>query len=106
MLERAAPDEFVPVSRHPGVAVDLTLTHSAERPWAAIAEAIEAARPEFLAAFEMSDRYQGKGVPEGAVNTTIAFRYSASDRSLTQDEVNDQHGRVTAALQSRFHFGG
>lgn len=105
-LERVAPDKFVPVSRHPGVAVDLTLTHSVETPWAAIAEAIEVARPELLSGFEMSDRYGGKGVPEGAVNTTIAFRYSASDRSLTQDEVNDQHGELVNDLESKFGLSG
>lgn len=98
------PQVQVP-SRHPGVAVDLTLTHSLETEWRRIAEVIEAQKSDFLAGFEMIDRYQGEGVPEGAVNTTITFRYVATDRSLTQEEVNGHHARMTAELVSRFGFG-
>ena len=41
-------------------------------------------------------------VPQGAVNTTITFRYGASDRSLTQEEVNERHLAVSGALEARF----
>lgn len=104
-FERDSPDEVEPPSRHPSVGADLTLTHAVGTPWSAIAEAIAELRPELLTEYEMSDRYTGKGVPDGAVNTTIAFRYSASDRSLTQDEVNDFHTRLRGALEERFRFG-
>lgn len=97
------PEVSVP-SRHPGIAVDLTLTHALGESWTAIAEAIEEKRPELLTGFELIDRYLGEGVPEGAVNTTIAFRYGADDRSLTQDEVNRRHADLTEHLERRFAF--
>ncbi len=105
-LGRGAPDEVTAPPRHPGVAVDLTLTHSLDTAWATLAVAIRELRPESLTDFEMTDRYCGEGVPAGAVNTTISFRYGAHDRSLTQDEVNEQHGRLAEALERRFKLGG
>ena len=45
-------------------------------------------------------------MPEGAVNTTVAFRYNAADRSLTQDEINARHDAVRDLLEDRFGFGG
>lgn len=107
-LEAFDPGAIAPVSvpsRYPGIAVDLTLTHPLETSWRTIAEAIEENRPDLLANFELIDRYQGPGVPEGAVNTTITFRYGASDRSLTQEEVNESHLAVSGALEARFQVG-
>lgn len=89
-------------SRHPGIGVDLTLTHPVGLSWREVREAIgELAGPE-LAEFRLKDRYSGEGVPEGAVNTTIHFFYNAPDRSLTQEEVNEGHSALTAALEDRF----
>jgi phenylalanyl-tRNA synthetase beta chain len=93
-------------SRFPAVAVDLTLTHPLDVPWAALASAIEAVRPPELVAFELENRYQGPGVPAGAVNTTIHFVYNAADRSLTQDEVNTRQGALVALLHERFRWRG
>ena len=89
-------------SRYPGIAADLTLTHPLSVSWRELQGVIHAARPVILASFALKDRYQGKGVPEGAVNTTIAFAYQAEDRSLTQEEVNEAHLAITSALQTRF----
>lgn len=104
-LGRGTPDAVTPPPRHPGVSVDLTLTHSTDIAWATIADAIRELRSESLTGFRMSDRYSGEGVARGAVNTTISFRYDASDRSLTQDEVNERHGRLSDALKARFPAG-
>jgi phenylalanyl-tRNA synthetase beta chain len=92
----------VPPSRFPGIALDLTLTHALDVPWAALAEAIEARRAPELVSFGLENRYQGPGVPQGAVNTTIHFVYNAADRSLTQDEVQASHGPLAAELARRF----
>jgi phenylalanyl-tRNA synthetase beta chain len=89
-------------SRFPAVEADLTLTHPLSLPWAEIAAAIEELRPETLVDFWLQDRYTGEGVPEGAVNTTIGFRYNAPDRSLSQDEVNELHSALSAELARRF----
>jgi phenylalanyl-tRNA synthetase beta chain len=101
-LPLPAPPRVVPPSRFPAIAVDLTLTHALDVPWAALAAMVEERRPPELASFGLENRYQGAGVPAGAVNTTIHFVYNAADRSLTQEEVNERHRELAAALVERF----
>lgn len=93
-------------SRYPGINADLTLTHALNVSWREIAAAISAARPPELVGFALKARYQGEGVPAGAVNTTIAFSYNAGDRSMTQDEVNERQLALASELIRRFGWKG
>lgn len=95
-LKIAAPSKF------PGITVDSTLTHALSLPWQDIVEAIDEAQTENLRSFTLKDRYRGQGVPEGAVNTTIAFYYGTEDRSLTHEEINVIHLQLAAQLEKRF----
>ena len=70
--------------------------------WDEIAKAIRDADVEDLVEMGLKDRYAGEGVPAGAVNTSIFFRYNADDRSLTQDEVNERHLDLVRQLEQRF----
>jgi phenylalanyl-tRNA synthetase beta chain len=89
-------------SRFPGIDADFTLTHALDTPWAEIDRGIAGLAPADLVAWDLKDRYRGPGVPEGAVNTTIAFLYNSRERSLTQDEVNERQSALTAELARRF----
>jgi len=95
-----------PPSRFPSVEADLTLTHDLEIPWREIELEITKTRPVDLMSFGLKDRYLGAGVPEGAVNTTLYFLYNASDRSLTQEEVNQQTEAIRQQLEGRFGWEG
>lgn len=100
--EAVGPVRVQAPSRFPGVAADLTLTHPLETPWSALEATVVELAPPLVAAFALKDRYQGKGVPDGAVNTTISFSYQAADRSLTQEEVNAAHSELSERLRERF----
>jgi phenylalanyl-tRNA synthetase beta chain len=89
-------------SRFPGIGADFTFTHALSTPWAEIRDAVREARPAELQGFGLEARYQGAGVPEGAVNTTVWFFYNARDRSLTQEEVNARQADLTGKLVERF----
>ena len=97
-------------SRFPGIAMDMTLTHSVEVDWQTLEASIASARQRGLAAdllsFELRDRYQGRGVPAGAVNTTVSFLFGSYDRSVTQDSINEQHERLARALVEQHGFTG
>lgn len=93
-------------SRLPAVAADLTLTHALEVGWSEMERALRELAVPDLASFRLKDRYRGAGVPAGAVNTTIAFLYSAADRTLTQEEVNERQSLLAAELQRRFGWRG
>lgn len=97
-LEVTAPPKL------PGIQVDATLTHARTHPWDQIATAIDKAAIEGLVGHGLKDRYDGEGVPEGAVNTTIRFRYHGGDRVLTQEEVNARQEALVANLTRDFGF--
>lgn len=93
-------------SRFPAIDADLTFTHAQDTPWAEIDRTIAELRPPDLVSWEMTVRYRGQGVPEGAVNTTIHFLYNSPERSLTQEEVNERQLALAAELQRRFGWKG
>ena len=69
---------------------------------AEIAAAIAGVDEPLRVGFRLKDRYQGPGIPDGAVATTITFDYHAGERSLAQDEVNERQTRLAAELERRF----
>lgn len=93
-------------SRHPGISADVTLTHALTIDWASLSDAIETFSGSNLESFGLKGRYVGKGVPSGAVNTTIFLNYRAQDRSLTQEEVNQQVEALATKLRSSFSWEG
>jgi phenylalanyl-tRNA synthetase beta chain len=97
-----SPARVAPPPRLPGIRADLTLTHALTLPWAEIARVIEELATPLLAGFRLVDRFRGRGVPEGAVATTIAFDYQGDDRTLTQEEVNERQAAIAAELERRF----
>jgi phenylalanyl-tRNA synthetase beta chain len=93
-------------SRYPGVEADFTLTHAVTTAWAEIARAIAELAPADLVSWHLKDRFRGGKVPEGAVNTTIAFLYNSQERSLTQEEVNERQHALDAELERRYGWKG
>ncbi len=93
-------------SRFPAIDADLTFTHPQDTPWAEIDRTIAELRPPDLVSWEMTVRYLGQGVPEGAVNTTIHFLHNSPERSLTQEEVNERQLALADELQRRFGWKG
>lgn len=91
-------------SRYPSITADLTLVHSLSVRWEEISGAIEDLRSPELVSYLLVVRYRGEGVPSGAVATTVRFVYQSSERSLSQDEVNERQGRLVAELERRFGF--
>jgi phenylalanyl-tRNA synthetase beta chain len=46
------------------------------------------------------DVYRGPPVPEGRKSLALAIRYRASDRTLTDPEADEAHGRIVARLRA------
>jgi phenylalanyl-tRNA synthetase beta chain len=87
--------------RLPGIQVDHTLTHPVAVAWADLESAIREHAAGELERFRLENRYEGKGVPEGAVNTTVRFLYHGGERQLSQDEVNRHREALVARLEDR-----
>jgi len=97
----ATSDAAEPLPRHPSVVRDLSFVVSNALPAEIIRGTILAAGrnlPAPLVASSFFDRYQGKGVPDGAVSLSIRLTFQAADRTLTDAEVNQSVETILAAL--------
>jgi len=99
-----ASDAARPLPRHPQVVRDLSIVVADALPAETIRGTILAAGrdlPAPLVASGFFDRYQGKGVPEGAVSLSIRLTFQAADRTLTDAEVQKSVETILAALVER-----
>jgi phenylalanyl-tRNA synthetase beta chain len=99
---KAAPfDAARPLPRHPQVVRDLSFVVADTLPAEIIRGTILAAGRGLrapLVAASFFDRYQGQGVPQGAVSLSIRLTFQAADRTLTDAEVQQGVDTILAAL--------
>jgi phenylalanyl-tRNA synthetase beta chain len=87
--------------RHPSVVRDLSIVVADTLPAENIRGTIQAAgeqAPAPLISIAFFDRYQGKGVAEGAVSLSVRLTFQAPDRTLTDADVQQSFERILAAL--------
>ena len=97
----ATSDAVTPLPRYPFVVRDISIVVSSTLPAEIIRGTIQAAGrdlPAPLVASSFFDRYQGGGVPDGAVSLSIRLTFQAPDRTLTDAEVNHSVETILAAL--------
>ena len=97
----AAFDAARPLPRHPQVVRDLSFVVADTLPAEIIRGTILAAGRGLrapLVAASFFDRYQGQGVPQGAVSLSIRLTFQAADRTLTDAEVQQGVDTILAAL--------
>jgi phenylalanyl-tRNA synthetase beta chain len=90
--------KFPAVYRDLSIVVDKSL--EAER----VMEAIRTFRQPFVEEVTLFDIYQGPPIPEGRKGVTYRIRYQASDRTLTDEEVNQFHEKVISQLREIFQM--
>ena len=90
--------KFPAVYRDLSIVVDESL--EAER----VMEAIRTFRQPFVEEVTLFDIYQGPPIPEGRKGVTYRIRYQASDRTLTDEEVNQFHEKVISQLREIFQM--
>jgi phenylalanyl-tRNA synthetase beta chain len=103
-LDRARsgpPGRIEPLPRHPFVVRDLSVVVADTLPAEIFRGTIQSAArggAAPLTAVTFFDRYQGKGVPEGSVSISVRLTFQASDRTLTDGEVQQAVEVIMAAL--------
>jgi phenylalanyl-tRNA synthetase beta chain len=104
LIQRArvtASDATRPLPRHPFVVRDLSIVVADTLPAENIRGTILAAGrdlPAPLGKVSFFDRYQGTGVPSGAVSLSVRLTFQAAERTLTDTEVQQSVETVLAAL--------
>ena len=90
-----------PVPRYPSIVRDVAIVVAASLPAGAVRGTIQAAAPDTLVSVREFDRYQGKGVPEGCVSLALRLTFRASDRTLTDAEVQTTMDAVVKHLEQQ-----
>jgi phenylalanyl-tRNA synthetase beta chain len=90
--------EFVELPRFPAVTADMTVEHATGLSYADLTRAAAELAGDLVEDIDLQARYAGKNLPAGTVRTTLRVTYRAGDRSLTQDEVNEQHEKLRRDL--------
>lgn len=98
---RGARALFALYSVYPPIEADLSFAQARTKPWSEIEAFVRSRGLANLEAVRVVDRYEGGNVAEGEVKTTIRLTFRRADRTLEQEEVNEQVRLLAAALQQK-----
>jgi phenylalanyl-tRNA synthetase beta chain len=90
------------LSGYPAATQDVSLVVPVEVVAGDVVEAIVEGAGAILEDARLTDDYRGSGVPAGAKSLTIALRFRASDRTLTQAEATEAKLAGVAIAAERF----
>jgi phenylalanyl-tRNA synthetase beta chain len=102
--DAAAPKDEArvePLPRYPSVTRDISILIDETLAADAVRETVRSAAPPTLVQIREFDRYQGKGVPDGKISLSLRLTFRASDRTLTDAEVQSAMDAVLAALKQQ-----
>ena len=86
--------------RYPSSVRDLAVVIDAALPAASVRGTIRSAAPETLLDVHEFDRYEGRGIPKGRVSLAFRLTFRATDRTLTDAEVQQAMDSIVSALQT------
>jgi phenylalanyl-tRNA synthetase beta chain len=89
------------VSPFPAVFQDVSLTVAEDVAAAAVIDAVRAGAGELLEDVRLFDVYTGPQIGEGRKSLTLALRFRAADRTLTEDEASASREAAVAAAVER-----
>jgi len=94
--------KFQPYSTYPASDRDLAFFAPVKFTVAEITKIINKAGKGLLDSVELFDEYRGENVPPGQRSLAFRLVYRASDRTLTESEVEPVHNQVREALLEKF----
>jgi phenylalanyl-tRNA synthetase beta chain len=94
---------FAPYPTVPASERDLALVVPEDITAAALLSAIRKAGRPLLERADLVDRYQGAQLGEGLCSQAFRLRYRDSQRTLTDEEVEQAHARVRKAVETQYN---
>jgi phenylalanyl-tRNA synthetase beta chain len=91
---------FAPISRFPAIRRDLAIVVDLGVPYAAVAECVRAAVPDWLRELVLFDVYSGANIDSGRKSLALGLILQASSQTLTDAAVEETVGRVLARLET------
>ena len=98
----AVAARYSPLPRHPAIVRDVSLLVSRRVAFADLRRAALAHGGEHCRGVSLVDVYEGANVPEGQRSLTLRAEYRADERTLRDEEAEEVHRRLVAALEREF----
>lgn len=102
LQEDAQVPTFKPYSAYPASDRDIAFFVPLQFSVADLERTIRKAGGSLLESVELFDEYRGKNVPEGQRSLAFRLVYRASDRTLTDEDIEPVHQKVREALIEKF----
>jgi phenylalanyl-tRNA synthetase beta chain len=90
---------FSPLPRFPSVTRDVAVAVDSRISAGELGEIIRGAGNVYIETVEIFDCYQGDSIPIGRKGLAFRVKYRSSDRTLTDEEVNEFHHEVLKQLE-------
>jgi len=98
----APPTTFVALPRFPATLRDIAVVVRDDVPAGDLELAVRDAAGDLAEHVALFDRFVGGGIPASHASLALRVVYRASDRTLTDAEVDDRHAQVIAEIERRF----
>ena len=89
---------FRQLPRFPAVSRDIAVLVDEQFPAQRVLDAVKEEAEPLVEAVRVFDHYTGSPIPPGKKSLAYTIAYRASNRTLTDDEVNAMHDRLVARL--------
>lgn len=100
--DRRKAVKFSPYSTYPASDRDLAFYAPIDTAVAELQKVMTKTGGKLLDSITLFDDYRGESVPEGQRSLAFRLVYRASDRTLTDEDVDPVHQKVRAALEKQF----
>jgi phenylalanyl-tRNA synthetase beta chain len=101
---RSKPFQLRPLDRFPSVTRDVAFLAGRDLKFAKVVETLNSGNEPLLVDIQIFDLFvdpSGQKIPKDRKSIACSLTYRASDRTLTQDEVNTAHQRLKGLLVER-----
>jgi phenylalanyl-tRNA synthetase beta chain len=96
------PPRFAPLPRFPSSTRDLAVVVGESVAAGDVERAVRAVAGDLAEQVSLFDRFVGGNIPAGHASLALRVVYRASDRTLTDAEVDQRHAQVVADVEKRF----
>ncbi|MEL6331205.1 MAG: phenylalanine--tRNA ligase subunit beta, partial [Cyanobacteria bacterium J06626_26] len=100
--DRFRAPKFKSYSTYPGSDRDIAFYAPVDVSVAELEKLISRTGGQLLENVSLFDEYRGKGVPDGQRSLAFRMVYRASDRTLTDQDIDPIQDKIRAALEKKF----
>jgi phenylalanyl-tRNA synthetase, beta subunit, non-spirochete bacterial len=101
LARRNAAKSFKSLPQFPSIRRDVAMLVPEATTHEAVLQTVKQTKPANLESVDLFDVFRGKNVPEGQKSLAYAFTYRATDKTLTDAEVNAAHDKVVEQFRQK-----